>query len=320
MHRYLFILAGFLLCLSAPSRAQVAVPELNPAAAQMFNSQFSIPMDLNYTTANPALIQWGAPMRAGGGWFEGKSHDDVLMDSKKMSGQYGGGRISRERFSGAGEMGWLNLDYNLAPALVTIRHTSGNLAFAALPNLAVGLGVNSDYKLLDTSTNDIEDKISSRGLGFSWRIGEQLFLGLAYGKDYLKRVVTATPEVKGSRNFLMAGVGVRGGGNILWRIEASRTTRKDFLGTTGNTIAPGSNLDQGSIEFGFSNLLFGYTLYSAQENLNGPKLKGSMADFALAPMRGVGISGRFEKNQVDTATMAKAKSEQIKSVNVTVLY
>ncbi|MDH4246362.1 MAG: hypothetical protein OEW39_00935, partial [Deltaproteobacteria bacterium] len=122
------------------------------------------------------------------------------------------------------------------------------------------------------------------------------------------------------RSFHMVGAGIRGGGKMLWRMEVSTTNRKDFLGTNGLSIKPGYMLNQGSLELGAANMFIGYTTYNAKEKSNGPTLKGGIADFSISFMRGIGITGRYEKNQVNTAAMENAKWERVKSITASMMY
>ncbi|MDH5751764.1 MAG: hypothetical protein OEZ59_05035 [Deltaproteobacteria bacterium] len=320
------IFLAMMLLAYTGAQAQMAVPEMVPSGPSFYHTQFlAMPMSLNYLPPNPAVIQWGAPNRGGGGWMRGKTHDDVYGDAEKKEaqGQYTGGRFVREKYALAAQLGWFSLTYPL-PAQSTINHSSAGLSFVTLDNLAIGLSRTRSHQLNDTQTSDLEVFMDTSTIGGSMRFSELFFVGLGYGKDTLNINDFMGGKARGTRNFSMGGLGIRSAGAVLWRVEISKTNKPNFTDARGKRVGDGYDHTQGSLEIGFANMVFGYTSYGAVTTAAGTgeetKLSGSIADFAFTPPAGIAISGRRERSKVDLPGLPEAKYETINSLAVNVQF
>lgn len=319
------LLPGLLLVLLAapPVWAQVAVPELVPAAPRLYGVTTPVFARSSVTPPNPAAMQWGAPSRIGGGWLEGDSEDTrpALGTSDKLRGQFGGVRWVGETVSLGLEV--LNVDTDYPNSSIEEGGGAAAFAFAPLDNLAIGVSAEASEREETGAIPDRRLDLSGRALGASWRIGETLFLGGAVGRDYLdvQDLETAgSPTLKTDRGYTMLGIGLRGGGGMVWHLEYDVIDRRNFRDRFGNSIFRGYTLQQGAVEVGFWGLLFGYASYRADVErppaLGDMDISGFTLDGGILPLPGISIMGRLERTDVEVAGV-KTTDEDVVSAMLT---
>lgn len=298
--------------------AQVAVPNLAPGAPQLGNAFLFDISTYSFAPDNPAAMQWGSPSRAGGGWIEGSSNvsDPAIGKSDVVRGQYTGLRWVGEDISIAGEKSLL--DVTFPTNSIKEDHHSFAFAFETNNNLAIGISSTSGRKDFDLLGTNSSLKVTNRTLGFSWKTGENLFLGAAYGKDYAEISTAGVATVEAKRPYAMYGMGLRGGGGMIWHMEVTQIVKHSYLDTVGNHVAEGYGykLSQGTLTFGFWNMIFGGSVYQLKaDQATGPTVKGTVLDGGWAPPIGLTITGRWESNKMTNSTFAN--EERIISTIVT---
>ena len=306
----------------AIAHAQVAVPSIAPAALRINNSEIPIFATATFTPENPAALQWGAPSRIGGGTMV-SANSSRRFDGKAESfkGTFAGLRLVGQRISLAAEVVDFEVLFpaNVPPALppkdVEERNSSLALAFSLPEWLAYGI---SSEKVERTIRNR-RIEVDGATLGISWRVGENLFLGAAVGKDDATRTFPL-PQKSAERDTLMAGVGLRGGGDLIWHIEYSYFRRKAFKDQFGVALPgfQGFEIQQGMIEAIWWDLLLGVTAYNGKslESLNEEEIASLTVDYGIAPLSGLTLTGRYERTE-HTVGDIEFSIEQVHSAAIT---
>lgn len=309
--------------LAAPAWAQVAVPELAPAAPRLYGSYSGLFGRTDIVPLNPGALQWGAPSRIGGGPL----HGDVTIDpaapgvpsetSSSAEGRFAGVRSVGERLSLAASL--LDFDVSIAGNENNQSTRQWALSFQGLPDLGVGLAQASRKRRTFDGTVHATDSYDSSVVGASWRTGEHFFLGGAYGREVAHRRENGVSLGKADRGLMMAGAGLRGGGGLLWHLEALTVRAQDFRDPQGFSVDQGYALNQATVEVGFWNLLFGYTAFNADVEEPGgtASVKGFTADAGIAPAIGLTITGRYEANEYEAPDGSVTIQDKVASGAVT---
>lgn len=308
------MLAAALTAWAAPAAAQVAVPEIAPAGVRIFSSRQPIALMNSLVPENPAALQWGTPSRISAGSIRGDKEDRFDGTSTGYNGTFAGLRWVREDVGLAVETAELEVDFpsqgSFAPRLEKSQRTAA-LSFTAPQWQAFGIGaVSSRQRTVSPPSGQIEE-IETDGwvAGVSWRLGESFFVGAGYGGDELTRIVPQ-PEAQAERNHFMYGLGLRSGGALVWHLEVDYFKREDAE-SGGVPIQPGRGYELTLVnaEAIWGVFLFGYAGYEASPLDPGPlnrRVEGYTADFGLAPLGGLAITGRLERSEVlnDVGTIA----------------
>ena len=128
------------------------------------------------------------------------------------------------------------------------------------------------------------------------------------------------PLPQAERDTLMAGVGLRGGGDLIWHIEYSYFRRKAFEDEFGAALPgfEGFEIQQGTIEAIWWDLLLGVTAYSGKrlESLNDEEIAGLTVDYGFAQLTGLTLTGRYERTE-HTVGDIELSIEQVHSAAIT---
>ncbi len=339
MRRHIALLALLLALLltalltgAAPwVQAQVAVPELVPAAVRVLNSRFPInatnslvnPMS-SIVPENPAALQWGAPSRIGGGVLQGDKRDIVDGDSTHYRGSFAGFRWVKQRVALAAD----TLDYSVdmekpvgSPAHLERKEQAVALSFSLPEWLAWGVGSRS---LTAREGGPSATRVDSSGwnFGLSLRLGQILFVGAGLGHETASANLPPPPPPAPAipfvgdieRDVRMVGIGLRGTGSLVWHLEADSIHRDPFQDGGGVPRLPGHDLTLYVGEVQFGNWLLGYSNYSAKDlQPIGFQVSGYTVDFGLAPFSGLTLTGRSELTH-QVAGSLQTSSERINSV------
>ncbi|HKI97612.1 MAG TPA: hypothetical protein VKB51_03960 [bacterium] len=311
-------LLALLLAYGTPwARAQVAVPEIGPVAVRLYDSREAITPSNNIVPDNPAALQWGAPSRIAGGTLNGHKSDQVDGKSTSYKGTFGGLRWVEQRTS----IAVAGLDYKVdfpagAPTPHLERHlSSGAIAFSVPTTLAWGFGVT--HLNATTIPGSPVQETDARGwtLGASWRLSEGFFLGAGYGKE--KATLSNPPLAQTGqfdRSHNMVGIGLRGGGTLVWHLEVDRLHRDDYKDNTGFVVLPGYDQSLYTAEGILGSWLFGYAGYTIDgQGPNQSRVQGYSADFGYAPLNGLTLTWRYENSKHSIAGL-QVSSESLNSV------
>jgi len=313
MRKTMGTLAALLGLWVSLAHAQVAVPELAPAGLRVYNARFPIAPMINVVPENPAAMQWGAPSRIGGGVLDGARNSGLEGASSNYDGSFGGFRWVRQRFALGAETGSLNVEYPGAPQVAGIekKQSSFALSFSWPETLAIGLATHQ--WTLDTRTppGGQRDTLEFSGwlAGLSWRLGEHFFAAGAFGQEDLERTFPVAPGSE-SRDHYMAGLALRGGGTLIWRLELDTFHRDDFKDPVNKGFAPAYDLNQLSAEGILGSWLLGGTAYDLQPLPSGaPTISGYSVDAGYAPLSGLTLTWRFEHSEQKAGGTPISKEE-----------
>jgi hypothetical protein len=301
------LLLALLLGATPWAQAQVAVPELAPAAVRLLNTRFPVgptqitpisPMS-NIVPENPAALQWGSPSRIGGGVLQGDMSDLGDGTSNHYRGKFAGLRWVKQRVALAAD----TLDYsvqltNLSGVVTDVEHKKQSVALSfSLPE-SLAWGVGSRSLTFDDKNGVTPSRIDSSGwnLGLSWRIGQILFLGAGLGHDTASLVIPPPAIFVGDaeRDYHMEGIGLRGTGAVQWHLEADSFHTETFVDSNGNPHLPGYDMTLYTAEVQIGAWLFGYAKHALSDLKGTNHVNGYTVDFGLAPFSGLAITGRSE--------------------------
>jgi hypothetical protein len=316
---------ALLLLAAAPwAQAQVAVPEIVPGAVRLYDAALPIVPSISVVPENPAALQWGAPSRLVGGALKGKRSEALDGDSSDYKGTFGGFRWVKERVSLAAAA----LDYSVDFPAATPEHhlerqlNAGAIAFSWPETLAWGFGVNHFHSKTLPGGVQAEDS-SGWSSGLSWRVGEHFFMGAGYGEDKADLTVTQAPGgstplpptvVQARRSTSVVGAGLRGGGRLIWHVEADRIHRKDYQDGDRVTRQPGYNLDLVVAEGIVGDWLLTYNGYVVTPlGTQSEEVHGYTAAFGYAPLHGLTLTWHFEQD-THTLNSVDLSKEQINTL------
>jgi len=192
------------------------------------------------------------------------------------------------------------------------------MSFSLPESLAWGVGSRS-VTLDGSGPNTSHVDANGWVFGLSLRLGEHFFAGAGLGHDTASANLPpggGLPAFVGDleRDQRMVGIGLRGNGSVVWRLEADSFHREDYRDGLGGLHLPGYDLALYSAEVQFGNWLFGYAAYDASDfQPLGARIKGYSVDFGLAPFGGPTLTGRSELTRQEIGG-AQTSLERINSV------
>lgn len=299
-----------LLLMSNQAVAQVAVPEIIPGAPRLLSVRFAVFPQASFTPENPAALRWGAPSRIGGGTIDGDSNDTAGVLASEFTGTFGGFRLVGDQVAIAVEQ----VSYSLEQSGIPLKKEASSfaLAFSSPDWLAYGFSAENQKATRNPVTGEEIDEVGNGTLGLSFNINQTFFIGLAVGEESRSSNALGITTTS-SRPITMAGLGLRGGGGLIWHMELSSTTKSPFETGTGIT-EEGFTLNQAVLELAFWNLIFTGAVHSitGTGTADNTTVEGVTADFGLAPLQGIVITGRLERNRLfidnTSAILDEAKS------------
>lgn len=291
----LLLAGGASLCLG-----QVAVPEIGPGSVRVYDTRPTVLPSNSIVPENPAALRWGSPSRVVVGGLRGHASTATQGASTRDDGSFSGFSLVGQAGAVAGESTHLLTQFPINGT--TVPHVekwlqSGALAFGAPETLAWGAGVthfHADAVPGYPAAAPIT-QADSHGwnAGLSWRAGEHLYLGGVYGEE--KGFLDGTFTGRVDRRHGALGVGLRGGGTIIWHLEADRIRYDDFLDRHGFVHLPGYGITQYTAEAMLGSWLFTYCGYTLKDSKgNAPDVQGYTADFGYSPLSGFNLTWRYE--------------------------
>lgn len=324
MRRVLPLLV-LLISAGAPwARAQVAVPEIGPGSVRVYATQQPVLPSNSIVPENPAALSWGGPSRFAAGALHGNAKASATIGSVYYKGLFGGLRAVGSFASFAAAYTHYSVKYPpvgfqprqekwLESAALSLRVRDW-LAWGAS---ATSFRGESDPGYPFAAPINKEDT-HGWSTGLSARSGEHLYLGGAYGEDRatLNGVFTGVAH----RRHGMIGVGLRGGGTLIWHLEADRFRYEHFTDGAHFVRLPGYEMNQYTAEGILGWLMVTYTGYELWDDTNSAlRTRGYSTDVGIAPLSGFNLGWRFEhSNTTDSGT--KIATQQMTALTVAWLF
>lgn len=303
------------------AQAQVAIPDLVPAAPRFLHPQAHGLNSTNIAPDNPAALAWGTPSRVGAGVLEGEVLDDTDTTVLEHDGTFAGLRLVGETFGFAAET--LEVEVagpevgGVAPVGLTLEDASeAQLSVAFGQWLALGVGAGSRETELE---GGIEfDRVKA---GASLRLGEIFYLGAGVLTDDL----TVPPGVEPvERDGTLLGIAMRTEGNWNWLLSYDVIDLEplDLRSITGNPDDnEGLKLSTATVQLLAGSFLLGVSAgdIALDRPANTASTSGDITtrtvDLGYAPMEGLNVSARWQElvaedpsgdQSVETASVALA--------------
>lgn len=324
MRKFVGLLA-LLLAWGAPwAWAQVAVPEIGPGSVRTYDSRLTVLPSNSIVPENPAALRWGGPSRVVAGGLRGAASTATAGGSTSYNGTFAGLRAVGQMGAFAASTTHTTVKFPVAATLPRREKWMDSLALAFSYPGQLAWGVSATHYHADSTPGyppiasiNQED---SHGwtAGFSWRMGEHLFLGGGYGEDKadLKGAYTGRTD----RRHGMVGVGLRGGGTLVWHLEADRFRYDDNTDPAGLVRLPGYEVTQYTAEGILGSWTLTYSGYKLQDTTGpAPQVQGYSADFGFTPLYGLNLAWRFEHSD-STDNGTKVASQEVNALTVAWLF
>jgi len=293
MRRIGYLVAALVMTGATWAQAQVAVPDLVPGGVRIMDSRFPIVPLGSAVPANPAALQWGAPSRISVAGLQGDKNDVNDGNADSYHGTYVGLRWIRPQVALAAEALDFFVDFPGAPAPhLEKKQSSLALSFTTPDSLAWGISSSSLSTKTISPPGGAIDTLDSQSwtFGLSWRLGENFFIGGGYGKD--EDDFTGVFTGSGRRAHNMVGLGLRGGGNLIWHLEVDSFHRDDY-----DVVGPqpaGYDLNVVTAEGILGNWLLSVSAHDASALVVNDTVSGYVIDIGYAPLTGLTVTWRFE--------------------------
>ena len=288
-------LAGALLLLFAGTGwAQVALPELTPAAPRYFFSDALGITSVTITPDNPAALQWGKPHRWAFGQLKLYEKDPANpANDQDASGRYAGVRGVGERWAAGIE----TISTKRSPTTFKETATSGQLSFQVVPGLALGLGLERGKTDNGTTT----DRLKGSTYGLSVNLNKVFYLGYAEGTEDVD-----SGGVSASRDVTMMGVALRTEGKVSWHLAWDQVEKNDFA---GGFTGKGLDMTTATVQAGLGNLLLGVQRFKVVFKSANGDAKATVVDVGWAPEKGLSVAARVSKGETTALGVVQLKSE-----------
>jgi len=281
MKRTLWLVCAAVLLAAGTAEAQVAAPELTPAAPRYYRANDLGTNSATITADNPAALQWGGPSRAAFGLIKLDTQPTGAADQK-----YNGYFVGYRGVNDGWAFGLEHLDVKQdASGSLHETESSGHLSYQILKGLALGAGL--DRGVGDTGAGDT--KVLDKTLGLSVNLGETFYLGYAAGQDDLDN----STGVSATRSTAMIGVALRLKGAWNWHIAYDKLAKGDF----DNGVGGGFDLTTFTLQVGLGNLLLGAQSVKRDPKGGGSEFKATVIDVGWVPEKGLTLSGRLSNGE-----------------------
>jgi hypothetical protein len=295
MKRNLWLLLVPALLMAGTVRAQVAIPELTPAAPRYYQAGQLGLNSATITADNPAALAWGEPTELGLGLFK-LDQTPVAGTKTTFNGYYGGYRGVGDKWS----FGLEGLKASQSGGGLNETALSGHLAYQIFQGLALGAGV-------DQAKGDnagFNSKVLAKTLGLSVNVGKTFYLGYAIGSDdYDDSAGTST-----TRDSTMLGVALRLKGSWLWHIAYDSLDKKDFGGGVGG----GFKATTITLQANTGTWLLGVEQFKEDPQAGGgTEFKANVFDLAYAPEKGWSVGGRLSDGKNTSGSVVTSKDRML---------
>lgn len=303
------VLAGLLAAVLAAgvAHAQVAVPELAPAAPRYYDAGTLGFNSATLTADNPAALQWGMPSRVAFGLIELEEQTTAgTTRTSEFSGNYVGGRGVWEGWALGAEH--LAVDED-APGEGEETATSVHLAFRVLDALALGAGVDQAEASSGTASNEID----STTFGAAVNVDDQFYVGYALSQDTFEDSAGTSAD----RDASMLGFGVRIESDWRWHFAYDVLDKDPFddpnpFGGFEATTLTGQVLA--------GELLVGVQRVEVDDADGGDAFEATVFDVGWVPESGLTLTGRLADGETTAGAGGVQRTHDHLSVSVGYLF
>lgn len=263
------VLLVAVLLVAGLAQAQVAAPDLTPAAPRFVQFDVQGFNGATITPDNPAALQWGGPTRFAIGTLQ-EDEEAAPAPTQSYKGNYGGLRWVSDRWA----FGLEHLSVKHETTSDKESASSGHLSFQVLEGLALGAGL--DRTKVDSGTNSRNTEANTFGL--SVNLKKVFFLGYAIGRDKFED----NSGVSGDRDTTLIGIAIRTEGTWRWHLAWDQLDKDNFDNFGGS----GFDAKTLTVQLGAGNWLLGAQQITLDAKGNAIEVKANVVDFGWAPEKG----------------------------------
>ena len=303
MRQAVLLLVVPLLLVAGVAHAQVAAPELTPAAPRYYLSGLQGFNGATLTPDNPAALQWGGPTRVAAGAVQLKE-ENAPAPEQTYKGYYGGLRWVSDRWG----FGLEHLSVKNDNGPVKETASSGHLSYQLLEGLALGAGL--DRGKTDTGSGSADTEENTFGL--SVNLKKVFFLGYAIGRDKYEN----SAGVTGARDTTLIGIAIRTEGTWRWHLAWDQLDKDNF----DNNVGIGFDATTLTVQLGAGNWLLGAQQVKIDPKGSTSQFKANVIDFGWAPEKsGLTLTARVSDGEV-TDTGAVNQTDKGQSITIGYLF
>ncbi|MEE8397244.1 MAG: hypothetical protein V3S29_14400 [bacterium] len=266
-----------LLAGAGQARGQVAVPSILPVTLTIGDPSYGKP-SVSFVPANPAVIQWGAPKRWGGGTITSQWGLSGATPAA-MTGLYLGGVNVGPELSYAGAYLELAEDTSFPSADWTL--IAGGVAFQSGDSIAFGASIER------TGTIQGSDSLGfdNQRLGISAQLSRAWYAGVALGTESLSSSFSGS----GDRSVTAYGIGYRSGGAEHAHFEAYLVERDAAQVYSSTNQFSDSTTTVLVAEVQLGDIVLGGSVSTSAKTQADITTSGVSADAGWAPKRGISL-------------------------------
>lgn len=272
----LLLLAG-----AGQARGQVAVPSILPVTLTIGDPFYGKP-SVSFVPANPAVIQWAAPKRWGGGTITSQWGLSGATPAA-MTGLYLGGIDAGPDLSYAGA--YLELADGTNPAFPNADWTliAGGVGFQSGESIAFGASIERTGTIQGTNSLGF----NTQRLGISAQISRAWYAGVALGTESLSS--TSAFSGSGDRSLTAYGIGYRSGGAEHAHFEAYVVARDSAQVFSLSNQFSDSTTTVLVAEVQLGDIVLGGSVSTIAKTQADITTSGVSADAGWAPKRGISL-------------------------------
>ena len=305
--KFALVLAVWLLALLAAgnAKAQVAVASAAPVRAMVSDPALVAP-GASFVPLNPAVLQWSAPSRWGGGTI--RAERELLPPDgpnfTDFKGLFGGFNVTGPGFSYAGQIVELTDKTHATGLDADWNSLSGAAAFQAGERFAFGVGLERTGNSARSASVDY----NTTQLGMSVRVTNAIFAGLVMGTENI--VIQNNTSQRGIQRY---GIGWRTGSTkSQFHLEAFRTEKDKATDFTPRSEYSDMSLTTGVIEAQFWKIFTGFTTTSGKQETFGQEIQSNAWEIGWIGKSG--LSGTYRRENGTTTNSFSGQQRATRAI------
>ena len=288
------------LWVAGSASAQVAAPELTPAAPRYFRADQGSFNSATLAADNPAAILWSKPPRAAFGLVNLDTTQPVAGTAADFSGYFVGYRGLKDRLAFALEH--LSVDGDSNSSLKETA-SAAHLAYQVAEELSLGAGLDLAASSFYGGT---KNTVESNTIGISLNLAKAFFFGYAIGRDRFENNAGTT----GARDTTLLGVAVRAKGAWQWHIAYDKLDKDNF----DNGVGQGYDATTFTLQALAGNWLLGAERVEKVSKGGSNPFRATVLDAGWAPERGMTLTGRYSTGEVDSNGVVTEKARSFSAI------
>ena len=306
VQRILLVSIVFLTGTAGLASAQVAAPSLLPN---------------EYTTPNPAIIQWGAPSRVGGGYGEQEVTDDPSTGDLTHTQSIVGFRGVWESFALAGQVA--QFETKSGPVDESVEQSTIEGSLRITDWLSIGaLNQRLDFSQRQVDGSKFTADSTIMAYGVSLKLAEIFFLGYAQGTDEVDVEFTTGPPTpitfsgSDTREVRLFGAGIRAGSEMRLHAEVYQIEFDPIEIPALSLKAEEVSESVAVLEVAWGNLVAGVTLTQTENKSDDEDTEKAAYALGWAPMSGLAFIYEIEESETTDSTDAVVKKTRAQGLSV----